>query len=242
MKKIFPFLFLSIAYAFSFDAQAQKPETLWLDARAGLNTSFIINQNAYGNGELDYGTTFGLTAGLGASYFISEVWGAGASLSWAKLGQNYSGQQSSGDAKRKMKLSYIELPLLAMRKIVGPTHPTWISFGPQLMFLTGAKQDYQRNDGGPLPKGEFMTEGVTDIKERFKPIDVALNISLSKIYDVYENSKLRMLVTANMAIGLTDINSKDWHTPNMKGEYAGSHNFYLGMKVGVMYRAFVKED
>jgi hypothetical protein len=226
----------------SLFTHAQKAGSLWLDARAGINTSFIINQNAYGNGELDYATTFGFTAGPGASYFLSDVWGANASLTWAKLGQNYSGTQSSGDAKRKVKLSYLELPMLAMRKIEGPANPAWFSFGPELMFLTGAKQDYEREDGGPLPHEENMQEGVTDIKDRFKPVDLAINISFSKIYDIYTNSKLRLLVSANMAIGLTDINSKDWQTPNIHGEYAGSHNFYLGMKVGLMYRAYMKEE
>jgi hypothetical protein len=242
MKKTLTLLIILFLIAISFDVKAQKAESLWIDLRGGLNTSFIVNQNAYGNGELDYATTFGFTAGLGASYFLTDVWGINASFTWAKIGQNYSGMQSSGDAKRKVKLNYLELPLLAMRKIEGTKVPTWIAFGPELMFLTGAKQDYHRKDGGPLPKGENMIEGITDIKERFKPVDIAMNITLSKMYDIYENSKFRLLLTANMAYGLTDMNSKDWRILNMKNKYDGSHNFYMGMKVGVMYRAFVKED
>jgi hypothetical protein len=222
--------------------QAQQPESLWLDVRAGFNTSLIVNQNAYGNGELDYATTFGLTGGPGASYFLSEKWGINASLAWLKLGQNYSGPQSGGDATRKVKLNYIELPILAMRKIEGPKNPAWFAFGPDFMFLTGAKQDYHREDGGPLPKAENLTTGITDIKDRFAPVDIALKISLNKIYDIYENNKLRLLFSADMAYGLTDINHKDWHTPNLKGAYAGSHNFYIGIKAGLMFKAFVKED
>jgi hypothetical protein len=242
MKKTDLFLVSFIFYALSIPVQAQQAKSLWLDAHAGINTSFIINQNAYGNGELDYATTFGFTAGPGASYFLSDIWGVNVSLTWAKLGQDYSGLQSSGDATRKVKLNYLELPLLAMRKIKSANHPTWFAFGPEIMFLTVAKQDYHREDGGPLPKAEYLVEGITDIKERFAPIDLALNVSLNKIYDIYENNKLRLLLSANMAIGLTDMNNKDWHTPNMKGDYAGSHNFYLGIKAGLMYKAFIKED
>jgi len=242
MKKTLTLLIILFLITLSFDVKAQKAKSLWIDLRGGLNTSFIVNQNAYGNGELDYATTFGFTAGLGTSYFLTDVWGINASFTWAKIGQNYSGMQSSGDATRKVKLNYLELPLLAMRKIEGAKVPTWIAFGPELMFLTGAKQDYHRKDGGPLLKGENMLEGNTDIKERFKPVDIAMNITFSKMYDIYENSKFRLLITANMAYGLTDMNSKDWRIPNMKNKYDGSHNFYIGMKVGVMYRAFVKKD
>jgi len=41
----------------------------------------------------------------------------------------------------------------------------------------------------------------------------------------------------NSAIGLTDINSKDWQLKQMDGTYKGSHNFYLGFKVGLMFNA-----
>jgi hypothetical protein len=240
MKKLL--LFILLILSVSFTLMAQQAKSLWLDMRAGINTSFIINQNAYGNGELDYATTFGFTAGPGASYFLSEKWGVNTSLTWAKIGQNYSGLQSSGNADRKIRLNYLELPLLAMNKIAWAKQPTWIAFGPELMFLISAKQDYQREDGGPLPNEISMVEGITNVKDRFNPVDLALNITLCKIYDLYENSKFRLLVTANMAYGLTDMNSKNWHTTNLQNKYAGSHNFYMGIKIGLMNKAFVNEE
>jgi hypothetical protein len=240
MKKSLFFVLLILLVSFS--SMAQPARSLWLDARAGLNTSFIVNQNAYGNGELDYATTFGFTAGPGASYFLSDKWGVNTSIIWAKIGQNYSGLQSSGNAKRKVMINYLELPLLAMRRIVKAKQPTWIAFGPELLLLTSAKQDYNREDGGPLPNKNSMVEGITNIKDRFNPVDLALNITLSKIYDIYTNSKFRLLVSANLAYGLTDINSKNWHTPNLQNKYAGSHNFYVGIKIGLMYKAYVNEE
>ncbi|MEI6748207.1 MAG: outer membrane beta-barrel protein [Bacteroidota bacterium] len=243
MKKIKLALLSLITLMLSSGLQAQQEKSLWLDVRAGINTSLILNQNAYGNGELDYITTLGFTAGPGASYFLTDLWGINASFTWAKIGQNYSGMQNSGDATRKVKLNYIEVPLLAMRKIHGTKQPTWVAFGPEFMFLSSAKQDYHRdNDLSPLPNPIDLKEGITDVKKYYKPVDVALNLSLNKMYDLYENSKLRLLITANMAIGLTDINSKQYQIPNMHDKYAGSHNFYIGIKAGLMYRAFVKEE
>lgn len=242
LKKTSFFLVILFLSLLSVSVHAQKAKSLWLDAKTGLNTSIIINQNAYGNGELDYATTFGLTAGLGATYYLSKSWGVTTSLNWLKLGQNYSGLQSSGDATRKVKLHYLEVPVLAVRSIGKPKNLTWIAFGPELMFLFSAKQDYHRVKGGILPKPDYMVEGITDIKERFKPVDVAINISLSKIYDIYQNRNFRLLLSANMAVGLTDINGKDWHTPNMHGDYSGSHNFYMGIKAGIIYRAYTFKE
>jgi hypothetical protein len=220
--------------------EAQEAKSLWIAATAGLNTSLIINQNAYGNGEMDYSTTLNFTAGPGIRYFISEKWGINSSVNRARLGQNYRGLQSGGQATRKVKLDYVEFHMLVMRKIENANLPTWIAFGPEIMFLTAARQEYSREEGNMLPKPEFLVEGTTDIKDRIKPIDVALNFSLNRMFDVYKNKRFMLLLTANLAYGLTDINKKTWNTPNMHNEYAGSHNFYMGIRAGVMFRALKK--
>jgi len=241
MNKTLPFIFSFSVFALSMDVQAQEPNSLWVTANAGICSSLIINQNAYGNGELDYATTIGYAAGLGVDYFISDKWGVNSSVSLAKLGQHYRGTQSGGEAIRKVNLDYIELPLLVMRRIVKAKKTTWIAFGPEFMFLISAKQEYHRTGGSPLPEPDYLTEGTTDIKERFKPVDLAFNFSLFRMFDLnYRNRNLLLLMSANMALGLTDINSNDWHTPNMHGDYAGSHNFYIGIRAGLMYKAFVK--
>lgn len=239
-RKIMPYFITLIAFLLSLSTQAQRTKTMWVDVRTGVNSNFIVNQNAYGNGELEYTTTLGLTAGAGATYFLSYNWGANASLNWTKLGQKYYGLQSSGDAIRKIKLNYVEVPLLAMRRIGRPIKLTWLAFGPDLLFLVNAKQEYERDNGSPLPKPDYMVKGVTDVTERFRPIDIALYVSINKIYDIFQDRDFRLLISANMALGLTDINSKDWQTPNMHGVYAGSHNLSMGIKAGLMYKAYVK--
>lgn len=210
---------------------------MWIALTGGVNTSLIVNQNAYGNAEMDYASTVGLTGGPGVRYFISNKWGINSSVNWARLGQNYKGNQSGGDATRKVKLDYVEFHLLAMRRITTINQPTWIAFGPEIMLLTAAKQVYHRGEGSPLPHAEYLIEGTTDIKNRFRPVDVALNLSLNRLFDVYKNRRFMLLVTANMAYGLTDINRSGWNNENLQGVYAGSHNFYMGIRAGVMYRA-----
>jgi hypothetical protein len=237
MKKTILFITLLLICLLSAKVRAQKAKSLWIAASAGVNTSLIINQNAYGNGELDYSTTLNLTAGPGIRYFISRKWGINSSVNWARLGQNYRGLQSGGQATRKVKLDYVEFHILAMRRIENANQPTWIAFGPEIMLLTAARQEYHNEEGSVLPKPEYLVEGTTDIKDRIKPFDIALNFSLNRMFDFYKNQRFMCLITANMAYGLTDISKKEWNTPNMHGEYSGSHNFYMGIRVGVMYRA-----
>ena len=50
---------------------------------------------------------------------------------------------------------------------------------------------------------------------------------------------IKLLVTIlkllNSAVGLTDINKSNWQIPNTHDYYGKSHNFYVGLKVGIMY-------
>ncbi len=220
--------------SFSFKVQAQQIGSVWVNALAGGNNPWIFNQNAYGNQEIEYAPTLGLTGGVGVSYFHNRNWGFNWSVFASNLGQNYSGYQGGGQAKREIKLSYLELPLLAMRNISDMRYPTWISFGPDIMILLDAKQDYSRDGGLPLPYPDGMFTYNT--KERFNTVDVAVNLSLNRMYTLDYFQKLMFLISVNSTIGLTDINKSSWQIPNTHSDYGKSHNFYIGLKAGIMYK------
>ena len=220
----------------SFNLEAQQLNSFWLNGITGFNGNLILNQNAYGNPEMAYSPSSGFTGGIGASYFISNKWATNGSVLLSKLGQNYSGEQAGAKAERKVKLNYIEVPFLFMRKISFMKYPTWISAGPDFMMLIKAKHEYSREDGGySLPNPDGMAEG--DITERFKPLDIALNFSLTRMYDLNYYKSIMLLVSANSSFGLLDINSAEWQMPNTQNIYAASHNFYIGIKVGLMFKA-----
>jgi len=212
---------------------AQNEKSLWFDVKVGLNSSWILNQNAYTNREMGYGSTFTPSMGIGASYFMNEDWGVNVSPGYIRLGQNYNEDLSLGSATRQLKLSYIQVPLLLMYKIPMTSNPTWLAFGPDLMFLSSASQEFTKTGDYLLNNPADMAPG--DIKERFKPFDLALNFSVNKMYPLRSTDKMMFLVSFNTALGLTDINSKDWQKPNVHNEYKGSHNFYMGINVGLMF-------
>ena len=225
-----------VTLLFTFSVRSQQVHSFWLSGSAGLNSDWILNQNAYGNPEMAYATTFGLTGGLGASYFMSREWGMSGSLFLSKLGQNYSGEQSGAMADRKLKLSYLEMPLMFMRQIPYMNYPTWISAGPDVRFLVKALQDYSREDGGqPLINESGMMNG--DVTDRFKPIDIAINFSINRMVELNYSRSVMFIFSIDSSFGLTDINDTDWQIPNTHGVYAGSHNFYIGVKAGLMFKA-----
>jgi hypothetical protein len=101
--------------------------------------------------------------------------------------------------------------------------------------LLNAQQEYYRKGGDPLPNPEGMKVG--DIRERFNKTDVALNFAINKMYKMNSSDNVMFLLSFNTAIGLTDINSIEWKTPQIDGTYSGSHNFYIGIKAGLMFKA-----
>lgn len=225
---------LTFILLISVEVKAQQVHSLWINAVPGLNSTWIMNQNAYGNPEFEYSTAFGLSGGLGATYFYKRHWGFNGSLLVSKLGQSYSGVQAGGDADRKISLTYLEMPVLMMKEIPGMPYPTWISFGPDVLFLLNANQEYTREGGNPISNPEGMASG--NVKERYKQVDVAINFSVNRMYNLDYFRKMMFLFSINTAVGLTDINSKEWQIPNTHDVYGGSHNFYIGIKVGLMFK------
>lgn len=243
MKKYILGIATLLTLSFAIKASGQEANSKWINVITGLNSSWIIYQNAYGNPEIEYSTTFGFSGGMGMSYFISDQWGASVALMATKGGQSYSGVQSGGDAERKVHLSYLEIPLTLMKRIdvSNSDKPTWISFGPDILFLLKAQQEYTRKGGDPLPNpigpDGSNTMKVGDIRNRFNTTDVALNFAVNKMYKLSDTDNVMFLLSFNTAIGLTDINNIEWKIPQVDGTYSGSHNFYIGVKVGLMFKA-----
>lgn len=234
MKKLILSYIVILLLLHSVAVKAQQVHSLWLNAVTGLNSNWIVNQNMYGNQEFEYATAFGLTGGLGMTYFYTRHWGFNGSLLITPMGQNYKGYQGGGDADRKISLLYMEVPLLLMKEIPHMQYPTWISFGPDVLILLDANQEYNRVGGTDLPFPERME--TANVKERYKPVDVALNFSINRMYNLDYFRKMMFLFSVNSALGLTDITSKDWQYANTHGIYKGSHNFYIGIKVGMMFK------
>jgi hypothetical protein len=234
MKKYILSLIVILLLMNFIEIQAQPRRSYWINAVAGLNSNWILNQNAYGNPEMEYATTFGPTGGVGVSYFYNRQWGYNGSVFLSKIGQNYAGDQAGAAATRKVKLTYLEVPLLIMAQVPNMQNSTWFAFGPDVMILINAKQDYSRDGGNSLPNPDGMATG--NVKDRFKRADIALNISMNQMYNLNYSRRAMFLFSINSSVGITDINKPEWQIPNVHGIYGKSRNFYIGIKAGLMFK------
>jgi hypothetical protein len=238
MKKNILNLISGFLLILSAPVHAQQPASAWISGIAGFNNNWIFYQNAYGNPELEYSVaTINYTAGIGINY-LTNKWGVDVSVLRNRMGQSYGGMQAKGDTKRKIRLTYIEVPLMVWRNIPFKKNPTWISFGPDVLILLKASQEYMREGGMELQFPDRMNTG--EITSRFNKIDVALRFSYSKIFDIPNIEKAKLVLSANAAIGMSDINSSEWRIKEPAGNYSASHNFYMGIKAAIMFRVWRK--
>lgn len=234
MKKLSLINILIFILLCSVSLHAQQVRSLWLNVVPGINSNWLLNQNAYGNPEFEYATSFGFSGGMGMTYFQKRHYGVNGFILVSQMGQNYSGIQAGGEADRKVKLLYLEVPLQFMKDIRHMQFPTWFSFGPDFMFLLNAQQQYSRIGGRDLPFEEGMSNN--NVKSRYKPFDIGMSFSVNRMYNLDYFRKMMLLFSINSTVGLTDINSSAWQTPNMHDVYRGSHNYYVGIKIGMMFK------
>jgi hypothetical protein len=55
------------------------------------------------------------------------------------------------------------------------------------------------------------------------------------MFPIDDKNNTMFVLSFNTAIGLTDINDIEWKIPQLDGTYTGSHNFYVGVKAGLMF-------
>ena len=63
MKKYIQQLVIITIVILSAQVHAQQKRSVWVNVLSGINNTWIINQNAYGNQEVEYSSAFGLTGG-----------------------------------------------------------------------------------------------------------------------------------------------------------------------------------
>lgn len=241
MKK-FTYISLAIILAFPMITLGQVNNLSFLSLDLGANSTWILNQNMYGNPELNYNLKFGFSGVASYKYFINK-YGYSVGLGLINLGQKYSGNMVGADAKLRINHMYLELPVLGMYKLGDNKKQTWISFGPQLMYLLSAQQDFQRDNGQIIPEPEMLNPGSTDVISRFNIFDIMLAFEVTHIYTYKftnvgpfkSNQKTMWALSLKSAIGLTDINSPEFRESSTRNLYAGSHNFYLGVNIGYMF-------
>lgn len=215
-----------------------------------LNTSWIINQNAYDVLErictqdpllADSRPTFRLTPGFSigarAAYLSGSFWAAQAELNFTLAGQHYAEswqnnacERDLSDFKRKYSLIYMQLPLLVRLRTQGRGKLRgYGEAGPQLGILIGAR------DKVTLSGSEPGDAGLIPAKDKVKRVDFGFvlgggtEIELSR--SLYISAGLRTY------FGFMDLNQSgsEAFVSTQGVDYRKSRNFTVGAQVGVHY-------
>ena len=234
-------LFLSIA------SIAQKGHELIIGAGGSISSVWIMNQNFYGEPELNYAPKVGYGGSFNMGYNFTENLSIMAELLYSKQGQKYEDKQvmegMKYDAERDITLSYLHIPLFF--KYAFGTSATKFRFllGPQFSKLLDATQTYTRG-GNTLGTEAVNLEGKTfktdaaNIKERFIDNDIAIVLDVGA--DIHLSDKFFISPGFRMNYGFKDINSEAYRMNDLDGEYSPSHNVTAGLFISINYKIDVE--
>lgn len=200
MKKL---LFAAIA-VFTFGANAQDMN---FGAKAGLNVTTLTGDVQ------DTNSLIGAHAGVFAEFKISDKFSFQPELLFSMQGakEEYSETETFGgttytyNEESKLKLSYINIPLMAKYYVAEKFS---LEAGPQIGFLISAKADYETSE---TAGGTTTSESASvDVKDNFKGIDFGLNFGFG--YDFTE----KLSAGARYNLGLSNINDVDGSSAEVK--------------------------
>jgi hypothetical protein len=247
MKKILLIAF-SINLLF-YGAFAQKGKEIILGVGGAVTNTWIINQNFYGEPEIDYAPKFGYAASLNLGYNFTGNISLMTELQYSHQGQKYEGQQSwEGNnfkiVERDIKLYYLNIPVFFKYSFGKDLTKFRFMVGPQFGILMNAEQEYLRDGRKQKTEetnldGEIFDVTETVIKDRYEnldigvAIDIGTDITLSDLFFI--NAGLRF------NYGFKDVNSEPYHLDNYKKEpYELSNNLWGGIYVGINYKIDVQ--
>jgi len=159
MKKLF--LFAAVA-VFGFTMNAQDVR---FGAKAGVNFASIAGDDTDG---VDGRTSFHV--GGVAEIMFSEKFSFQPELLYSSQGSKYEESESGYSYEEKLKLDYINIPLMAKYYVAEGFS---IEAGPQVGFLISAKNEWEEND-----EVFGSDSGEVDVKDYVKSIDFGLNFGV----------------------------------------------------------------
>ena len=178
MKKII--LTVAAVFAFGF-ANAQETK---FGVKGGLNVA-----NLSGDIE-DNSSKVGFHVGGFVEIKVSDKFSVQPELLFSTQGAKFEESGSGFSYESKYNLSYLNIPVMAKYYAADKFS---LELGPQIGFLTSAKDDYTATESG------VTVSGNEDIKDIFESVDFGLNFGAG--YDFTEN----LSVGLRYNLGLSNI-------------------------------------
>lgn len=245
MKKNLSILAISLFLTFSIFAQ--KGHELIVGVSGAVTSVWIMNQNFYGEPELDYAPKTGYAVSFNLGYNFTENLSFMTEAQYSIQGQKYEDKQTIGgvkyNAERDISLTYLNFPLFI--KYAFGTASTKFRFmvGPQFSKLLDATQTYTRDgktlgtEAEDLNGNSFLTDA-EDITDRFISNDVSIALDVGA--DIHLSDNFFLSPGFRMNYGFKDINAEAYRIKDIDGEYSPSHNVWGGLYISINYKIDVE--
>lgn len=221
----------------------------------------IVNQNNYGQKEMDYSVPFGFAGGLSFQYKFNARSYLLAEVLYQEQGQRYRDNFNNQSFEKTVVLNYFNVPVMFKYMVsenvsgyqgVNIAKPKWFAGGGiQVGKLTSGSIEWKLNnsltnfstfisDGGNPNQALLEENGVpSDDLDFFQEVDVVFVASFGFHSEL--NPYILTTVELRGGIGLTDINADTWRLPNRMGVYGASRTTFFGLHAGIAVRIF-EED
>lgn len=240
---------LSIFLLSILGGYAQKGKEMIFGLGGALTNVWIVNQNFYGEPEVDYAPKIGYGFNATIGYAFTEQIAAVTEIQYSRQGQKYEGRQAFTDpntgitynftkVERDINLNYLNIPLFFKYTFgAGGTRFRFLA-GPQLGLLMSAKQTYERDGeviGTELENkdGETFVSDVEEIDDRYESTDFGVALDVGA--DIYLSKQFFVGAGARINYGFTDINAPAYQLPAPSEPYEPSHNLFGGLYVSINY-------
>ncbi len=218
-------------------------------ARAGLGFPAIINQNNYGQSELDYNVTIKPTGSVLLGYNLESDNELQLRIAYRGMGQSYTGMAQSTTYDRAINISTLEV-IGVYRFDFAPANNVieklYFLIGPRIGFILSAEQEFEINGNAT----DFLTYALDRVnpnediiraqgepknhKDFFTSYDLGLFGGMG--FESTINDQLYWNVELIGSIGVTDVNNFNWKLPNREESiYESSYNFMGGISAGITY-------
>ena len=250
MKKFCFALCVSLCF-FSESVIAQYNQKV-IGAKTGFGNISILNQNNYGQREMDYGPIYGISGGISFSAQIGLSNYLLIEGLWRQGGQDYEDQFSGATFAKQLDFELIEIPIL-FQHFFGSSNneedritelPTGFYFlaGLSASFLQKAEFAHQI-DGSDVDFATFYLQGgnahQTQIQAsaETKGRDLYGSVSAGVVggfgYQTKLSEKVLFLIELRGGVSVTDINAEEWRLANKENKYDASRHGYLMLMAGL---------
>ncbi len=218
--------------------QNMYPGAWYIGAGASLNSTWIINQNTYGEPRLNDVITLNMAGNINIGFEYARHWGIKAELVFSQLGEQFEGTQYGEPATRTIRLNYFLLPVLLKYRVGSEKVKFYIMAGPQFGMLLSATQVYLRN-GVNAPIYESPEKGSIDVSQSNIMDRQNREAGAARLDFGIEITPVRHFmidIGSTSSFFITDLNCSAWRILEPNTRYKISHNLYTGVNIGLNYK------